>query len=306
MVMVTEQDFTSVIGSNLWRLVDEKHPLKLYIGKDAKGRCALEYVGNFVLNKSVKSSALLEIMHYKLNSGEKSMVLSLSDNAYLKQFCIFCNDLIESTSHLNKNTSKGYDAVCSLYFTWQKLFRSQNEILSETEIKGLIGELMFLETDMLPKYEDSVALLSWTGPDFTKKDFSLEDTWYEIKTVDFGKNTVQISSIEQLDSSKIGTLVVYQVEKMAPEYQGVSLNVIVKRILEKIESLPDKDLFLQKLRKAKYSYSPLYDEYVYEVRQHILYRVDETFPKLVRERLGKAIAKATYELNLSEIYKYRI
>lgn len=304
--MITEVDFLSAYGQNSWKLVDDSHPLKFYVGIDEKGRYALEYIGSFVHNKNVKSSNLIEINHYKMAKDEKSMVLSLTDTSCLKEFCIFCNDLVESTSKLSKFSKKGYETLCNLYFTWQKMFKSHSETMSEHEIKGLIGELLFLKDEMFPLWGISNSISSWAGPDSSKKDFSIESTWYEIKTIEYGKKTVGISSLEQLESLVDGFLVVYQLEKMSPGFHGITINCLANEILHMISFLPDKQLFLDKLNKVGFSFSDLYDEYVYDKRDLSKYRVNESFPKLVKDRVPQAIAKATYEITLPDIIKYKL
>lgn len=304
--MITEVDFLSANGRNSWKLVDESHPLKLYVGIDEEGRYALEYMGSFVHNKNVKSSKLIEINHYKMSKDERSMVLSLTDTSCLREFCIFCNDLVDSTSKLSKFSKKGYEILCNLYFTWQKMFKSHSEILSEHEIKGLIGELLFLKDEMFPLWGISNSISSWTGPDASKKDFSIENTWYEIKTIEYGKKTVGISSLEQLESLVDGVLVVYQLEKMSSGFNGITLNNLINEILHMVSLLPDKQLFIDKLHKVGFSFSDVYDEYVYDKRELSKYRVNESFPKLVKNRVPQAIAKAAYEITLSEIIKYKL
>lgn len=304
--MITEVDFLSANGRNSWKLVDESHPLKLYVGIDEEGRYALEYMGSFVHNKNVKSSKLIEINHYKMSKDKRSMVLSLTDTSCLREFCIFCNDLVDSTSKLSKFSKKGYETLCNLYFTWQKMFKSHSEILSEHEIKGLIGELLFLKDEMFPLWGISNSISSWTGPDASKKDFSIENTWYEIKTIEYGKETVGISSLEQLESLVDGVLVVYQLEKMSSGFNGITLNNLINEILHMVSLLPDKQLFIDKLHKVGFSFSDVYDEYVYDKRELSKYRVNESFPKLVKNRVPQAIAKAAYEITLSEIIKYKL
>lgn len=304
--MITDSDFFSAGGTNAWKLIDENHPLKLYVGKDDKGQCALEYVGVFRINKNLRSSRLIEVNHYSISSREISLTLSLTDDSCLKQFCSFCNDIVESTFKLSRNSQKGYEAICSLYFIWQTMFKSVNYIQSEKEIKGLIGELLFLKGFMIPSFGVSVAISSWTGSESSKKDFSVGNTWYEIKAISYGKPTVEISSLEQLESSVEGQLIVFQLEKMAPDYYGISLNKLISEILSQISSMSDKESFLEKLGKTGFKFSDLYDEYVYDLKERTSYNVDKEFPKIIRKDVNKAIAKVKYEIILSDINNYKL
>lgn len=302
--MLQEIDFKSATN-NSWKLVDANHPICLYVGKDENGLNAMEYVGDFIVNKKIKSSSVISIHHYKTSTGEKSIVFSLVDNRWMNQFVTFCNDVCKQTGHLQKNSSKGYEAVCNAYFVWQKMFKGQNNILSESEIKGLIGELLYLKENVIPKYGQTRAIEAWSGTDKTKKDFSIDNTWYEIKTIDVGKPTVKITSFEQLDSSLEGTLAVFQVEKMAPNFNGINLNSLVTSIITLITSLQDKDELFSKLNKARYSPDSGYDEYVYTIKGMTEYNVNKSFPRLMRSSVPLAVASASYELLLSELETHK-
>ena len=104
--MLQEIDFKSA-ANNSWKLVDANHPICLYVGRDEKGLCAMEYVGDFIVNKKIKSSSVISINHYKTPTGEKSIVFSLVDDRWMNQFVTFCNDVCKQTEHLQKNSSKG-------------------------------------------------------------------------------------------------------------------------------------------------------------------------------------------------------
>lgn len=302
--MLQEIDFKSATN-NSWKLVDANHPISLYVGKDANGFYAMEYVGDFIINKKIKSSSVISINHYKTPSGEKSIVFSLIDERWMNQFVTFCNDVCKQTEHLQKNSSKGYEAVCNAYFVWQKMFKGQNDILGESEIKGLIGELLYLKDIIIPKYGQTRSIEAWSGTEKTRKDFSIDNTWYEIKTIDVGKPTVKITSIEQLDSSLDGTLAVFQVEKMAPGFNGVNLNSLTESIITLFTSLQDKDDFISKLNKAGYFSNSDYDDYVYDIKSLTEYNVNNSFPRLMKNSIPVAVASASYELLLSEIEKHK-
>lgn len=304
--MIDILNFKQAHHSNSWRRIDENHPLDIFIGKDEIGRYAFEYMGCFEINKRIRSSNLIEIAHYTQKNRSTSLVLSLTDPKCIRQFCAFCNDIVDSTISIKSNDNSGYDTICNLYLTWQKMFRVNPSLLSENEIKGLIGELLFLKDELIPMYGVSRALTAWTGPDATKKDFSINGSWYEIKAVDDSKNSVRISSIEQLESDFVGQLVIYRLEKMAPSFIGISLNQLVESVMSIIPSLIDKDLFAEKLSNVKYSSKIQYDSYIYVVKAIDRFCVSDTFPRLERKNLHKAINSATYELTISELSDYKV
>lgn len=303
--MITEYDFNLASGANSWKRVGDIHPVDLYYGKDEHGRNAIEFSGQFVINRKIHSSVVIEITHYKNTDGGKSIVFSLLDNKLLHPFCDFLNSMIEATAQHSLSNQDAYHSVCEVYFIMQKMFRTNTDILSEPEIKGLIGELLFLQNHLFPTVEKTKAIGAWSGAEKTRKDFAFDQEWYEIKTIDYGKETVHISSIEQLDSPIEGSLVIFQVERMAEEYDGISLNKLASGILSQITSVYDKDIFTSKLQDANYSFNPKYDEYVYELRTVDEYKVTLGFPRITRSDISPAIAKASFDLTIAEILPYK-
>lgn len=302
--MITEYDFQLASGSNSWKRVGETHPVDLYYGKDSNGRNAIEYNGKFTLNRKIHSSVVIDIVHYQAAEGKKSIVFSLVDNKLLRPFCDFLNSLIEATANSCLSSQEAYNAICEVYFIMQKMFRSSTELLSEAEIKGLIGELVFLSEHLFPKIGTLKAISSWSGAEKTRKDFAFDNEWFEVKTIDFGKESVHISSIEQLDSPVDGNLIVFQVERMAEEFDGISLNKLVRSIIGQVKSVNEKDMLLSKLKDYNYSYHPKYDEYVYELRSTNKYCVNSEFPRISRSNIPVAIAKASFDLLLVELMPF--
>lgn len=303
--MITEYDFNLASGVNSWKRVGDTHLVNLYYGKDDKGRNAIEFSGQFVINKKIHSSVAIEITHYKNPNGGKSIVFSLLDNTLLHPFCDFLNTMIEATAQQTESKQNAYQAICEVYFIMQKMFRVSVDILSEAEIKGLIGELLFLRDRLFVEVGETKAIGTWSGAEKTHKDFALDNMWYEIKTIDFGKDTVHISSIEQLDSPIDGSLVIFQVERMAEEYIGLTLNRLVTNILSLITSINDKDIFVSKLHDAHYTFNSKYDEFVYELRTVDEYSVTQAFPRISRANVPAAIAKASFDLSIAKILPFK-
>ena len=92
---------------------------------------------------------------------------------------------------------------------------------------------------------------------------------------------------------------------MAEEFDGINLNKLVSEILNQISSVNDKDNFASKLQDAHYSYNPKYDEYEYELRAIDEYCVTADFPRITRAGIPSAIAKASFDLTISEILPHK-
>lgn len=281
--------------------VSDSHPLELYIGKNEKGYPTLRYNGIFQPVKIVGNS-ILEIKQVK-TANYISILFSYTSKENFSLFYNFCEDIINQTSDYFGND--GYIEIVNRYNQWKKMFYGNSKTLSENEVIGLIGELLFLKDYCFPIYGISIGLNGWSGPEPTHKDFSYKNEWYEIKSINSFKNTVTISSIEQLDSLIEGKLVVYSFEKMSPSFNGISLNALVGMVSNMIQYETDKDIFFEKLKQVGYSYNEVYDNYVYNMINVDKYVVNAEFPKIKAEDLPNGIGKVQYEILLSLIEKFK-
>lgn len=285
------------------RFGDNRH-ISLYIGRDDDARYSFDFRGKYKPIR-ISSSDVIAVEQYK--EGELlTLRFSLENNDLLEYFCTFCQDLLESVRVTNDDET-AYHTLRSRYYSWRQLFRPDNARMNESEIMGLIGELLFLRDYMIPKRGIDVALDSWMGPEKTHKDFSDQQDWFEIKTVSFGKDSVRISSIEQLDSDVDGTLVVYELEKMSPSYEGIKLNQLVNNIIALLTNSSQRETFMAKLQLFNFDFSNEYDAIVFALRNRNMYRVDtENFPRLHRTMLPEAISRAQYDLLLTEIEPFKL
>ena len=285
------------------RFGDNRH-ISLYIGRDDDARYSFDFRGKYKPVR-ISSSDVIAVEQYK--DGELlTLRFSLENNDLLEYFCTFCQDLLESVRVTNDDET-AYHTLRSRYYSWRQLFRPDNVRMNESEIMGLIGELLFLRDYMIPERGIDVALDSWMGPEKTHKDFSDQQDWFEIKTVSFGKECVRISSIEQLDSDVDGTLVVYELEKMSPSYEGIKLNQLVNNIIALLTNSAQRETFMAKLQLFNFDFSNEYDAIVFALRNRNMYRVDtENFPRLHRTMLPEAISRAQYDLLLTEIEPFKL
>lgn len=294
-----KEKLESVEYSSQYVRVSVNHPLELYLGKNEKGYLTLRYNGDFTPTKVIGTN-LIEIKQVK-TSNYNSILFSFISEENITLFYHFCEDMITETENYQGN--EGYKEIINRYNQWKKMFTGSNKVLTENEVLGLLGELLFLKDIAIPTYGSTDGLNSWSGPEPTHKDFSYKNDWYEIKSINTFKNSVSISSLEQLDSELEGHLVVYSFEKMSPSFAGISLNKIVSEIMRDLSFDTDKDIFLNKLKQVGYSYNEVYDNYVFNLIKKESYLVNDDFPRIKLNDLKKGIIKVQYEVLLSLIEK---
>lgn len=295
--------FKEFTKPNYFSRVDAEHLLELHIGLDEQCRKSIELRANFMPRKITGTSSL-EVNQYKKDEYN-TIRFSLIDDEICGLFYTFCNDLVEQTRTI-KEKSEGYTLICNRFFQWKKLFvSSKKSLLTEPEIMGLIGEILFLK-ELIEQIGENEALKGWSGQELTHKDFSYKNTWYEVKSVSRGKQSVKISSLEQLESDKTGELVVYSLEKMSEAYNGISLNNLIMDTTKKFNSVENADDFVSKIALHGYEFNTYYDQFVYEISNRTKYIVNEKFPKLTKGSVPVQIVKASYEILLAEIRDFEI
>ena len=290
-----------ILNNSEYVRVSDSHPLELYLGKNGKGNPTLRYNGAFQPVKVIGNS-LLEIKQVK-TTGYYSLLFCFNSQDNLSLFYNFCEDIITQTE--NYTGDNGYIEIVNRYNQWKKMFYGSSKLLSENEILGLIGELMFLKNCAIERYGTTTGLNGWSGPEPTHKDFSYGDDWFEIKTINSFKSSVFISSIEQLDSENDGRLVVYRMEKMSPSFNGITLNKLVGEIMQSLVLDTDKDIFVEKLKQVGYAYNEVYDNYVYNFISVDGYLVNCAFPRLKADKLPAGIGKVQYEILLTLIERFK-
>lgn len=300
-----KEHFEEFGNPNYFSRVDNNHILDLHIGLDGNGRKSIELRTKKFAVRRITGTNVIEIGQFK-NKQYYSIRFILIDDEMCGLFYKFCEDLVEETRSL-KQEEEGYQAVVERYLQWKRMFvSSKKNLLTESQIMGLIGEILFLKGNLADRIGLSNALKSWSGQELTHKDFSYDNTWFECKAISRSSMAVKISSLEQLDSNVEGELVVYALEKMSEAYKGISLNNLILDTVKLFYTSEEKDDFMTKVALQGYEYNTYYDSFVYEISSFHRYLVNIDFPKLTRQQVDKAISSATYVLSLQEIASFEI
>lgn len=299
-----KERFQKIEGSNIFTRISPLHIIDLYVGLNEHGRYAIKYRGNFIPEPGIKSVAGIEVKQYQ-NEDFNTLQFSLIYNDNKELFFTFCEDIIETTRFIS-DKRKAYKTILDRFYSWKKMFAVQKKLLSESEIMGLIGELLFLRDFLFEKYGKGEALKSWSGQELTHKDFSYNDKWFEVKAIHSGKESVKISSLEQLQSTNEGELVVFSLEKMSASYDGIKINDLALNILNSLELDAQKDMFLGSILSQGFTFNESYDEFVFALISMTRYLVNSSFPSLTKDDVNEAIIKVQYDLSLAIINNYII
>ena len=294
-----KEKFSEFVRPSFFSRVDTEHVLNWHVGIDELGRKSIEYRSNFTARK-VTGTKYIAVNQYK-NKDYNTIRFSLCDKSLDELFYKFCDDMVEKTRCL-KDPLLGYNAVIERFALWKKMFvQGKSTILSEEGIMGLIGELVFQRNYLFKRFGIAETIKGWSGQDLTRKDFSYGEEWYEVKAVAYNKDSVFISSLEQLDSTTTGELAVVLLEKMSPSFWGTTLNQLIFDIVDKIEDVEARELFWSKIELSGYTYNAAYDDFVYAVKSIKRYKVDDSYPHLTPNNVPCGVVSAKYEISFLAI-----
>lgn len=252
---------------------------------------------------SITSSQSIEAACNQRRDGKYAISLTLVNPAQEDVFISMSSNIIEYS--IDETTHKGALAkVLRRYAQWLKLLdHKRSTLLSANAQKGLIAELSFLKETIDCGMAITDALLGWVGPNGADQDFIYQDGWHEIKATGASSVTVTISSIEQLDGSSPGELVVYRIDKCPPAQAGaVSLYQLVHDVISKLIHNPGLvEDFILKLASVGYIDMTEYDNTHFVISAKQFYNVNATFPKLTRNDIPTQITNAEYQLDLPSI-----
>lgn len=301
-----KEKFLGLSGIEVFQRIELTHILPIYIGLDNYARYSLFIIVNRTPSIEMASSKLISTFVGSRQDGNWGITFSLIENKYLDQFVCFCSDIITSSRTL-EDPSKGADFLCLRYSQWQKLFaKNITGILSPSEIKGLAGEMCFLLKKMIPCYGPVESLKAWCGPNRSDRDFECCDTWYEVKSTVSGSASVRISSVEQLDTTNVGHLVVMFLDKTSLADSGrLTLNNLYKMILSALGSDVLKVQLDTILLALGYYPNDAYDRYCYKFSGMDLYKVGQEFPCVRKGQLPSAVHDVAYSLSLSAIQTFK-
>ena len=202
------------------------------------------------------------------------------DRRFAKTFSRFADSLV---ANLSESDDAARTCVQSLA-TWRDMFRKvPDSVLPASQTCALLGELLFLER--LAETRVGRALATWTGWKRDRFDFRGPLVALEIKTTLAKEGwTIRVHGLDQLDGlpDEELHLLIYRFEQV--QAGGDSLPDAIQRLLDL--GVDSAGLHAALLAVG---YSP--DETAYAAMRFLergrrLYRVDDTFPRLVRQMIA--------------------
>ena len=287
-------------------IVDPDLPLSVYFGLDNLSRPTLliEDIGKTFSVSDIPSTAQIHVRSF-MDGDKACLSFSLLSPEHRDVFNTLCYDLFESTR--KETRDQALLSLLSRFSAWLALLKGTRPgVMSLQEQQGLAAELMAL-VYFAEKKGFGAAIDAWMGPLKLDKDFEFFDYWAEIKSCKVSSTTVSISSIEQLDASMDGSLIVYRIDQ-APENKedAYSLKDVVDKARSAATNVAERTLLENKLLLAKYVDTETeYHKKKFKTYSRDSYKIDSQFPCLRREGINSAITACQYSISLPAIEVFK-
>ncbi len=302
--MNIQEKFDKGATNKTYTRIDSQYKVNVFLGYNEDGQMSMVITEPGKENV-VKSSKLIDVKLKRREDGKMALSFHLLDGSYKQMFLIFCKDMINVCELAGSRMA--ISNALTRWKYWKEMFgKKKNNILDKLEIKGLIGELLELRDHFMQKWSETEAVSSWMGPLLGHKDFEIDNTWYEVKSVTENAIQVKISSLEQLDSEIDGHLVIVRLEDTSTvSDNAINLNTIVASVAERIHDPNNMELFVTRLDNMGYSYDEEYDNYCFRYKGTEYYQVKEGFPRLTRSYIDDSIGNASYTILLNGIRDFK-
>lgn len=229
-----------------------------------------------------------------------------TDNIFESVISDICEKIIQIQNEKNLKA-----VLIKVVNEWKVFFEKQeNEILSVSAQKGLIGELHFLRDYLFHKYTFAESIFYWTSSDKSNHDFQLVNNAVEVKTTSSKQHKkFTISSERQLDSTGLEhlylSLFAINLHANIPDR---TLPAFIREIYTQIKDDPIATFQFQ-IKLAKYGYNDVLSEKYtigFSVFEMKFFEVVEGFPRLLQRNLPDGVGDLKYSVVVAACTPFEI
>lgn len=294
-------------GQTVVRRVDPAHPVDFFIGYDETCAMQLLLLADEQPDLPPSSQQVL-VRANPRKDGKYAVCFSLVNQSLKETFISLCWDIVAST--YGAETQKaGIEAAVNRFGKWLILMaKGRDSKLSDAVVRGMVGELAVLRDICIPKYGSPHSITGWIGPLHADRDFEYEDDWLEVKSASLSRETVSISSFDQLDIDRPGTLVLARIEKTADsDEEAISLKSMVQDIEELLGEDQDAlSTFKVRLVLNGYDESDERADELFHLYGYEKYCVYDDFPRIRKSKLTNEINNGEYTLSIAALSPWKV
>lgn len=279
-----------------------------YRGRDCRGRPLL-FINTDVDPANTRFPVIrgLEVRTLIDRPGLFRIEVALNDTDAREPFRHVCDDLVDYCENAAQPDSLP-QRISERLDVWRRLWQRQSlGILSDEAQRGLLAELLFLRDIWLQVTDELNAIDTWEGPDGESQDFRQGFQAIEVKSRPPARNSVLISSADQMWFDGDLYLVVYPVATIGQtEGDALSLNQVVDSVRATLASRQAHDRLDVRLIDFGYIDRREYDEERFVIAEPTIFHVDAGFPALREADLPPGVEGIRYSVNLNWCEEHRI
>lgn len=286
-----------------FQFVEVGSKYNMFMGRNQELKKEFRIITNFE-PANIETSSAYDVKVF-IRDTKWNISIALLNDSYDEVFLLLLWDLYECAQS-SPDENFAVRKIAQRVHKWKKLFAKLSEIMSDERIRGLMGELFFLNEFVLPKAEKINAINSWRGPLGEDQDFISKEFWYEIKSTRFGSEKISVSSIEQLDNKNEGKLVIIEMDDGAiDDIRSISIAEIVRNIRSNLADCEEAIIeFNRKLLLYGYKDQPEYELKRFIIKRIRFYDVTDNFPRYLRSCTRNEVINLTYILSISTLEEW--
>ena len=296
------------------RRASSTHPLDFFRGRNHAGQYIFTLTaddGCRELPKPPKLNGIDVSVERRPGDGAR-MVLTLEDRDQFDIFRALCGHLLDATANHPRGASgPGLRLVLRRLADWHNMLRRRREALLTTEeVIGLVGELLFLRDQIIPRAGPMGGVAAWRGAHREEQDFAVGAWQIEVKTqLSTSDHRLLISSEAQLDTAGSRLLLCHQAVARAPAGgDAVSLNALIDDLTQQATAVGRValDQFEAALEACRYVRREEYDEPEWLLTDRRLFEVRDGFPRLTSGMLPTGVHAVSYAILLSACQAFAV
>jgi hypothetical protein len=289
------------------RRASSTHPLDFFRGRNHAGNYIFALTAEDGCRELPKPPKLngIDVSVERLSGDGARLVLTLQERNQFDIFGALCDHLLNATANYARGANGlGLQLVLRRLADWHNLLRRRREgLLTDEEIIGLVGELLFLRDQIIPRAGVNTGVAAWRGAHRDEQDFALGSWQIEVKTqLSTSDQRLLISSEAQLDTAGSRLLLCHQgIARAQPGGGAVSLNTLIDDLTRKVTSAGSRALeqFEMALEAWRYVCREEYDEADWLLTDRRLFEVRDDFPRLTPSMLPAGIHQVSYAISLN-------
>jgi hypothetical protein len=300
----SEISLNSAIGG-VFRRIDEEHPLDIYAGVDAVGKKLLMLVTR-TPPPLIPPIGVLELVCNPRADGEWVVLLQLARTGLEEVFGRLCQDLVEHCRAVAPE--EGSKELLKRLERWRRLLElDRGNLLSESELRGLIGELWYLLERLSPRVGIDSAVHAWQGPMGSPHDFVFSDCLTEVKTCVPGRSLISISSSDQLESAEatLNLCVIGLATAPPHSVNAFTITSLVDRVRDTLApGTHTRSEFEFRLAEVSYTENNAYDALWFEVTSVRFFHITDGFPRILASSVPDGVSDLRYVVDLRKCVEH--